>query len=82
MESSLSKEVAMSNQVEGIGNICESVCPICVAARGKAGWLKPLVKFMYYCVCGKPPMFLRIPTPCTSREKQTGEKALGIVEQA
>ncbi|MFC1985549.1 hypothetical protein ACFLWC_00970 [Chloroflexota bacterium] len=64
----------MSNQVEGIGNFCESVCPICVAARGKAKWLSPVVKAAYYCVCGKPAMALRITTPCVSREKQTGKK--------
>ena len=64
----------MSNQVTGIGRFCESTCPICLAARGKAPWLKPLVKGAYYCFCGKPAMFLKIPTPCTSREKQTGKK--------
>ena len=64
----------MSNQIEGIGKYCDSVCPICVAARGGAKWLKPLVKVAYYCLCGKLAMFLRIPTPCTSREKQTGKK--------
>ncbi|HUV55972.1 MAG TPA: hypothetical protein VMV84_01940 [Dehalococcoidales bacterium] len=64
----------MSNQVEGMGGFCDSICPICVAARDKAKWLRPLVKLAYYCFCGKPAMFLRIPSPCTSREKQTGRK--------
>jgi len=64
----------VNNEVKGIGKFCESTCPICVAARGKAKWLKPLVKVAYYCLCGKPAMFLRIPTPCTSRERQTGKK--------
>ena len=64
----------MSDQVTGIGKLCESVCPMCVASRGKANWLKPLVKLLYYCLCGKPAMLLRIPTPCTSRERQTGKK--------
>ena len=67
-------EEAMSNGVTGMGKFCDSICPICVNARGKAGWLKPVVKAAYYCFCGKPAKFLRIPSPCTSREKQTGKK--------
>ena len=63
----------MSNQVKGIGKVCESICPICVAARGKAEWLKPVVKAEYYSVC-KLMGLLRIPWPCLSREKQTGKK--------
>ncbi len=62
------------SEVKGIGRFCDSVCPICVASRGRAKWLAPFVKFMYYCVCGKPARFLGIPTPCTSREEQTGRK--------
>lgn len=62
------------DEVTGIGRLCDSKCPICVASRKSAPWLRPFVKLMYNCVCGKPAMFLRIPTPCTSREKQTGKK--------
>lgn len=64
----------MSDQVEGIARFCDSVCPICVACRERARWLQPLVKLAYYCFCGKPAMLLRIPTACTSRERQTGKK--------
>ena len=63
-----------AQQVTGLGKWCDSWCPICVTARGRATWLKPLVKVAYYCFCGKPPSVLRIPTPCTSRERQTGKK--------
>lgn len=64
----------MDVQVTGIGRFCDSICPICVTARERATWLKPVVKCAYYCFCGKPAMFLGIPSPCTSREKQTGKK--------
>jgi len=64
----------ISGGVKGIGRICDASCPVCVAARGNAKWLQPIVKLAYYCFCGKPALFLRIPTPCTSREKQTGKK--------
>jgi hypothetical protein len=69
-------EGAMSNgaTVTGMGKFCDSICPICVNARKNAGWLKPPVKFMYNFVCGRPMRFLRISSPCVSREKQTGKK--------
>jgi hypothetical protein len=63
-----------SGEVTGIAKFCDSVCPICVAARGRATWLRPVVKLAYYCFCGKPARLLRIATPCTEREKQTGKK--------
>ena len=47
--------------------------PICVSARGKASWLKPVLKVEYYSV-SKLMDILRIPWPCRSREKQTGKK--------
>ncbi len=64
----------MEGQVKGIGRFCDVICPICVASRGRAKWLKPLVKFAYTCFCGRPARFLRIQTPCISREKQIGKK--------
>ena len=65
--------MAKEAEVTGIGNVCESQCPICVAARGKAGWLKPVLKAEYYTLA-KLMSLLRVPLPCTSREKQTGKK--------
>lgn len=62
------------DDVKGIGRLCDQVCPVCVACRNRAKWLQPFVKFMYFYVCGRPARFLRVPTPCTSREKQTGKK--------
>ncbi len=61
-------------RVKGIGRICDRMCPICVASRSRNEWLQPFVKFMYHYVCGRPARFLNIPTPCTSRERQTGKK--------
>jgi len=63
----------MSDQVKGIGKFCDSVCPICIAARGKMPWLKPVVKAEYYSVC-KLMGFFRVPWPCLIRERQTGKK--------
>ncbi|MFW6125687.1 MAG: hypothetical protein ACOC58_01155 [Chloroflexota bacterium] len=63
----------MRTQVTGIGRYCDSTCPICVSARGRASWLKPVVKGEYYSVA-KLMGLLRIPWPCRSREKQTGKK--------
>jgi hypothetical protein len=65
----------MSKQAEvtGIGKFCDSQCPICVAARGKAGWLKPVLKAEYYTLARFMRM-LHVTLPCTSREKQTGKK--------
>ena len=67
--SSQTKEV----DVKGIGRFCDSICPICKAARGKASWLQPVVKAEYYSV-SKLMDLLRVPWPCRSREKQTGKK--------
>jgi len=61
------------SEVKGFGRLCDSKCPICVNARGKANWLKPVVKAEYYTIC-KLAKALRIPWPCLSREKQTGKK--------
>ena len=63
----------MSNLVTGIAKFCDSFCPICVSARGKRPWLKPVVKAEYYSV-SKLMDILKIPWPCQSREKQTGNK--------
>jgi hypothetical protein len=60
-------------QVTGVGKFCDSICPICLWARGKAPWLKPIVKAEYYSV-GRLMGLLRIPWPCVSRERQTGKK--------
>jgi len=61
------------SEVKGIGNICESRCPICKAGRTNAPWLKPVMKAEYYTVAQLMKL-LRIPWPCISREKQTGKK--------
>lgn len=50
----------MADEVKGIGKFCDSICPICVAARGRAPWLKPLVKAEYYSI-GKLMGLLRVP---------------------
>ncbi len=61
------------SEVKGVGKFCDSICPICTAARKNAGWLKPVMKAEYYSV-GQLMKVLRIPWPCISREKQTGKK--------
>jgi hypothetical protein len=61
------------SEVKGIGNICESHCPICKAARTNATWLQPVQKVEYYTVAQLMKL-LRVPWPCISREKQTGKK--------
>jgi hypothetical protein len=61
------------SEVKGIARLCDSLCPICVNARDKAPWLKPLVKAEYYTIC-RTAEFLRISWPCLSRMKQTGKK--------
>ena len=63
----------MSAEVKGIGRFCDSMCPICRAGRGKAPWLKPVIKAEFSTV-GKLMGALRIPWPCVSRERQTGKK--------
>ena len=60
-------------QVKGIGKFCDSMCPICKAARGKCSWLRPVLKGEYYTLA-RLMRLLRVSLPCTSREKQTGKK--------
>ncbi len=65
--------MTQKSEVTGIGKMCDSGCPICVAARGNAKWLRPVLKAEYYTL-GKLMGLLHVPWPCVSREKQTGKK--------
>ena len=65
--------MAEEAKVKGIGKFCDSQCPICKAARGRATWLKPVLKGEYYTLA-RLMRLLHVPMPCTSREKQTGKK--------
>ena len=60
-------------EIKGIGKFCDSICPICIAARGRMPWLKPVLKVLYYTLA-RFMRFLHVMMPCTSREKQTGKK--------